>query len=73
MSTFIAAVFAVISTLIATGSYIWTIVVTYRGLTWFLTNFDDLPHIWKRNGRYYRRFILPEMKCRIRGWFSKLF
>jgi hypothetical protein len=56
MSTFLAAVFAVF-TLIAIGHFIWTIVAAYRGLTWFLTNFDDLPHIWKRNWRYYRRFI----------------
>lgn len=73
MSTFFAAVFAVISILIATGSYIWSIVVAYRGMTWFLTNFDDLPHIWKRNWRYNRRFMLPEIACRIRRWFSRLF
>jgi hypothetical protein len=48
MSTFLAAVFAVIFTLIGIGHFIWTIVVAYRGLTWFLTNFDDLPHIWKQ-------------------------
>ncbi|ATZ30315.1 hypothetical protein DFY35_22965 [Escherichia coli] len=65
MSTFITAVFAVIYTLIAIGQFIWAIVVTYRGLTWFLTNFDDLPHIWKRNGRYYRRFILRRIWKRI--------
>jgi len=41
--------FAAVLTLIACGHYIWTIVVAYRGLTWFLTNFDDLLHIWKRN------------------------
>ncbi|HGL4102660.1 hypothetical protein [Klebsiella michiganensis] len=73
MSTFLAAVFAVIFTLIAIGQFIWAIVVAYRGLTWFLTSFDDLPHIWKRNWRYYRRFMFPEMKCRLRRWFSKLF
>jgi hypothetical protein len=73
MSTFLAAVFAVIFTLIAIGQFIWTIVAAYRGLTWFLTNFDDLPHTWKRNWRYYRRFMFPEMKCRLRRWFSKLF
>ncbi|KJX02528.1 hypothetical protein SG66_23360 [Enterobacter asburiae] len=73
MSTFLAAVFAVISTLIATGSYIWTIVVAYRGLTWFLTNFDDLPHIWKRNGRYYRRFILRRIGTRVSNWLSRYF
>lgn len=73
MSTFLAAVFAVIFNLIGIGHFIWTIVVAYRGLTWFLTNFDDLPHIWKRNWRYYRRFIFPEMKRRVRRWFSRLF
>ena len=65
MSTFLAAVFAVIFTLIGIGHFIWTIVVAYRGLTWFLTNFDDLPHIWKRNGRYCRRFILRRIWKRI--------
>nr|QDY98043.1 Hypothetical protein [Leclercia adecarboxylata]QLG00853.1 hypothetical protein [Leclercia adecarboxylata] len=69
MSTFITAVF----TLIAIGHFIWATVVAYRGLTWILTNFDDIPHIWKRNWRYYRRFIFPEMKCRIRRWFINLF
>ncbi len=65
MSTFLAAVFAVIFTLIGIGHFIWTIVVAYRGLTWFLTNFDDRPYIWKRNGRYYRRFILRRIWKRI--------
>lgn len=65
MSTFLAAVFAVIFNLIGIGHFIWTIVVAYRGLTWFLTNFDDLPYIWKRNGRYYRRFILRRIWKRI--------
>lgn len=64
--------FAAVLTLIACGHFIWTIVAAYRGLTWFLTNFDDLLHIWKRNWRYYRRFMLPEMKCRLRRWLSKL-
>ncbi|HGG2881629.1 MAG: hypothetical protein RSD49_14380 [Hafnia sp.] len=64
MSTFITAVFAVIFTLIAIGQFIWTIVVTYRGLTWFLTNFDDLPHIWKRNWRFYRRFVFRRIRQR---------
>lgn len=73
MSAFLAAVFAVIFTLLASGKFIWTIVVAYRGLTWFLTNFDDLPHIWKRNWRFQRRFIFPEMKRRIRRGISKLF
>ncbi len=68
MSTFLAAVFAVIFTLIGIGHFIWTIVVAYRGLTWFLTNFDDLLHIWKRNGRYYRRFILRRIGTRVRNW-----
>ncbi|KAA5923459.1 hypothetical protein F3I27_16975 [Pantoea sp. Bo_2] len=44
MSTFVTAVFAVIFTLIAIGQFIWAILVSYRGLTWFLTNYDDLPH-----------------------------
>lgn len=65
MSTFITAVFAVIFTLIAIGHFIWAIVAAYRGLTWFLTNFDDLPHIWKRNWRYYRRFILRRIWKRV--------
>lgn len=73
MSTFVTAVFTVIYTLIAIGHFIWAIVAAYRGLTWILTNFDDIPHIWKRNWRYYRRFIFPEMKCRIRRWFRNLF
>ena len=34
MSTFIAAVFTVILTLIAIGKFIWAVVVAYRGLTW---------------------------------------
>jgi hypothetical protein len=50
MSTFLAAVFAVIFTLIAIGQFIWTIVAAYRGLTWFLTNFDDLPHTGSETG-----------------------
>ncbi len=43
MSTFIAAVFTVILTLIAIGKFIWAVVVAYRSLTWFLTHFDELP------------------------------
>jgi len=65
MSTFVTAVFAVICTLIALGQFIWAIVVAYRGLTWLLTNFDDLPHIWKRNWRFQRRFILRRIWKRI--------
>ncbi|HAT3516179.1 TPA: hypothetical protein I8522_002742 [Serratia marcescens] len=67
MSTFFAAVFAVIVTLIAIGKFIWAIVVAYRGLTWFWTNFDDLPHIWKRNWRFQRRFILRRIWKRVRA------
>ncbi|MFD3241856.1 hypothetical protein ACE2AK_22215 [Rahnella perminowiae] len=67
MSTFFAAVFAVIVTLIAIGKFIWTIVVAYRGLKWLLSNFDDLPHIWKRNWRFQRRFILRHIGKRIRN------
>ncbi len=65
MSTFITAVFAVIFTLIAIGQFIWAVVIAYRGLTWLLTNFDDLPHIWKRNWRFQRRFILRRIWKRI--------
>lgn len=65
MSTFVTAVFAVIYTLIAIGQVIWAIVVAYRGLTWLLTNFDDLAHIWKRNWRFQRRFILRRIWKRI--------
>lgn len=65
MSTLITAVFAVIYTLIAIGQFIWAIVVAYRGLTWFLTNYDDLLHIWKRNWRFQRRFILRRIWKRI--------
>lgn len=57
MSKIVTTVFAVIYILIAIGPLIWAIVVAYRGLTWLLTNFDDVPHIWKRNWRYYRHFI----------------
>ena len=57
MSTFVTAVFAVIFTLIAIGQFIWSIVAAYRGLTWFLTNFDDLLYIWTRNWRFQRRFL----------------
>jgi hypothetical protein len=65
MSIFITAVLAVIYTLIAIGQFIWAIVVAYRGLTWFLTNFDDLLHIWKRNWRFQRRFIIRRIWKRI--------
>ncbi|MDQ1228501.1 O-antigen/teichoic acid export membrane protein [Pantoea ananatis] len=65
MSTLITAVVAVIYTLIAIGHFIWAIVVAYRGLTWLLTNFDDLIHIWKRNWRFHRRFILRRIWKRI--------
>ncbi|PIF06764.1 hypothetical protein SAMN06273570_5260 [Candidatus Pantoea floridensis] len=64
--------FAVVFTLIAIGHFIWSMVVAYRGLTWLFKNVDRLPHIWKRNWRYYRRFIFPEMNCRIRRWFRNL-
>ena len=64
--------FAVVTTLIACGHSIWSMVVAYRGLTWFFRNIDRLPRIWKRNWRYYRRFMFPEMKSRIRRGFSKL-
>nr|QBQ66631.1 Hypothetical protein [Leclercia adecarboxylata] len=64
--------FAVVLTLIACGHLIWSMVAAYRGMTWFFRNIDRLPHIWERNWRYYRRFIFPQMKGRIRRWFSRL-
>lgn len=65
MSIVVTAVFTVIFTLIAIGRFIWAIVAAYRGLTWFLTNFDDLLHIWKRNWRFQRRFILRRIWKRV--------
>ncbi|BEO78927.1 hypothetical protein SMTE4_48970 (plasmid) [Serratia marcescens] len=43
MSIVVTAVFTVIFNLLSIGQFIWAIVVAYRGLTWFLTNYDDLP------------------------------
>ena len=65
MSTFIAAVFTVILTLIAIGQFIWAVVRAYRGLTWFFTHFDELPYIWTRNCRYYRRYIFRRIYRRV--------
>ncbi|HIG2119488.1 hypothetical protein ACYA5H_25205, partial [Klebsiella pneumoniae] len=65
MSTFIAAVFTVILTLIAIGKFIWAVVVAYRSLTWFLTHFDELPYIWTCSWRYYRRYIFRRIYRRV--------
>ncbi|HDG1683124.1 hypothetical protein ACMWHH_27225 [Klebsiella pneumoniae] len=65
MSTFIAAVITVILTLIAIGQFIWAVVRAYRGLTWFLTHFDELPYIWTRNWRYHRRYIFRRIYRRV--------
>ncbi|HHB8959749.1 hypothetical protein [Klebsiella pneumoniae] len=65
MSTFIAAVFTVILTLIAIGKFVWAVVVAYRSLTWFLTHFDELPYIWTCSWRYYRRYIFRRIYRRV--------
>lgn len=57
MTVFLMAVFF---GLLKTGSLIALLVGAYKGWTLFWKNYDRLPHIYRSQWRYQRRFILKE-------------
>ncbi|MDU9238684.1 hypothetical protein WNJ45_11370 [Klebsiella pneumoniae] len=56
---------AVVYGLLKTGSLIALFVGAYKGLTLFWKNYDRLPHIYRSQWRYQRRFILRRIRKRI--------
>ncbi|EOW9811274.1 hypothetical protein ACO2AV_004598 [Escherichia coli] len=64
MTVFLMAVFY---GLLKTGSLIALLVDAYKGWTLFWKkNYDRLPHIYRSQWRYQRRFILKRIWKRIR-------
>ncbi|HAM5159732.1 TPA: hypothetical protein ACNTQ3_004698 [Escherichia coli] len=63
MTVFLMAVFY---DLLKTGSLIALLVDAYKGWTLFWKNYDRLPHIYRSQWRYQRRFILKRIWKRIR-------
>ncbi|EBN0914105.1 hypothetical protein CHU19_24165 [Salmonella enterica] len=63
MTVFLMAVFF---GLLKTGSLIALLVDAYKGWTLFWKNNDRLPHIYRSQWRYQRRFILKRIWKRIR-------
>ena len=63
MTVFLMAVFF---GLLKTGSLIALLVDAYKGWTLFWKNYDRLPHIYRSQCRYQRRFILKRIWKRIR-------
>ncbi len=62
MTVFLMAVFF---GLLKTGSLIALLVGAYKGWTLFWKNYDRLPHIYRSQWRYQRRFILKRIWKRI--------
>ena len=56
---------AVVYGLLKTGSLIALFVGAYKGWTLFWKNYDPLPHIYRSQWRYQRRFILRRIRKRI--------
>ncbi|EAB8046191.1 MULTISPECIES: hypothetical protein [Enterobacteriaceae] len=56
---------AVVYGLLKTGSLIALLVGAYKGWTLFCKNYDRLPHIYRSQWRYQRRFILRRIWKRI--------
>ncbi|MCP5922202.1 hypothetical protein NL350_28055, partial [Klebsiella pneumoniae] len=56
---------AVVYGLLKTGSLIALFVGAYKGWTLFWKNYDRLPHIYRSQWRYQRRFILRRIRKRI--------
>ncbi|HCR9023976.1 TPA: hypothetical protein OPJ85_004588 [Escherichia coli] len=63
MTVFLMAVFY---GLLKTGSLIALLVDAYKGWTLFWKNYDRLPHTYRSQWRYQRRFILKRIWKRIR-------
>ncbi|TCZ55743.1 hypothetical protein E0D83_26420 [Klebsiella grimontii] len=49
-----------------TGSIIKLVVEGYQGWTLFWKHYDRLPHIYRSQWRYQRRFILKRIWKRVR-------
>ncbi|WP_336195551.1 hypothetical protein [Hafnia paralvei] len=56
---------AVVYGLLKTGSLIALLVGAYKGWTLFWKNYDHLPHIYRSQWRYQRRFIFRRIRKRI--------
>ncbi|MGY6031970.1 hypothetical protein [Phytobacter sp. AG2a] len=50
---------------VKTGCFILSVVTGYKGWTLFCKNYDRLPHIYRSQWRYQRRFILKRIWKRL--------
>ncbi|EIW9272770.1 hypothetical protein ACSTCB_24300 [Klebsiella pneumoniae] len=51
--------------ILKTGCFILLVVKGYQGWTLFWKNYDRLPHIYRSQWRYQRRFILRRIWKRV--------